>query len=114
MNELIPLDEKKLFWEIDNFLMNVPAEKRIDCGGELGKLICKTFGVPRSISLEDIEKLLIKFDGHYYCEDSWYSCPLATEGCSDESQGKKCNCGLEGRIKRLSLAIKQLIEEGKC
>ena len=31
---------------------------------------------------------------HYYCEDGWYSCPLAPEGCFDDSVPQnKCNCG---------------------
>lgn len=30
---------------------------------------------------------------HYYCEDSWYSCPKAVDGCADEEQGDACNCG---------------------
>lgn len=34
--------------------------------------------------------------GHYYCEDGWYSCPLAEEGCADDSIDKtKCNCGAD-------------------
>jgi hypothetical protein len=33
--------------------------------------------------------------GHYYCEDCWYSCPKAAEGCCDESQGTDCNCGAD-------------------
>lgn len=31
---------------------------------------------------------------HRYCEDSWYSCPLSSEGCSDERE-TECNCGAE-------------------
>ena len=29
---------------------------------------------------------------HYYCEDSWYSCPLAEGGCCDDSRPNECNC----------------------
>jgi hypothetical protein len=32
---------------------------------------------------------------HYYCEDSWYSCPKAEDGCSDENAGDDCNCGAD-------------------
>jgi hypothetical protein len=33
---------------------------------------------------------------HYYCEDTWYSCPLAVDGCANEFVPKdKCNCGAE-------------------
>ncbi len=41
----------------------------------------------------ELEKLKIE---HYYCEDSWYSCPKAIglygSGSSDESKGDECNC----------------------
>ncbi len=30
---------------------------------------------------------------HNYCEDGWYSCPKATDGCSDANAGDECNCG---------------------
>ena len=33
--------------------------------------------------------------GHYYCDDCWYSCPKAVDGCCDESQGDECNCGAD-------------------
>lgn len=33
--------------------------------------------------------------GHYYCEDSWYSCPLAEGGCANDSKAAVCDCGAE-------------------
>jgi len=30
---------------------------------------------------------------HTYCEDGWYSCPMAEDGCADESRGSECDCG---------------------
>jgi len=42
-----------------------------------------------------LEKLPLLYRGHNYCEDSWYSCPKAEEGCSDKTQGKECNCGAD-------------------
>ena len=33
--------------------------------------------------------------GHYYCDDCWYSCPKAVDGCCDERQGDECNCGAD-------------------
>ena len=31
---------------------------------------------------------------HYYCEDSWYSCPLAEGGCANDDWDKdECSCG---------------------
>jgi hypothetical protein len=36
--------------------------------------------------------------GHYYCEDSWYSCPLAEGGCANDSYEKdECSCGASRR-----------------
>ena len=32
---------------------------------------------------------------HYYCDDSWYSCPKAIDGCADDFQGTDCNCGAD-------------------
>jgi len=34
---------------------------------------------------------------HHYCEDSWYSCPKAEDGCANEAQGEDCNCGADQR-----------------
>ena len=33
---------------------------------------------------------------HYYCEDSWYSCPAHPDGTSDpDRRGKPCECGAD-------------------
>jgi hypothetical protein len=32
---------------------------------------------------------------HLYCEDTWYSCPKHEDGCANEAQGDKCNCGAD-------------------
>ena len=32
---------------------------------------------------------------HYYCEDSWYSCPKAADGCANDSRGPECDCGAD-------------------
>lgn len=53
---------------------------------------------------------------HHYCEDSWYSCPKCSEGCSDESQGENCNCGAEKHNKKvdeLLFDIKKLLSSTK-
>ncbi len=45
---------------------------------------------------------------HRECEDSWYSCPKSPGGCSNESEGKDCNCGADGcnaRIENLSSSL---------
>lgn len=32
---------------------------------------------------------------HYYCDDCWYSCPKAVDGCCDDSKGDECDCGAD-------------------
>jgi len=43
--------------------------------------------------IQTLAKLAIR--EHYYCDDRWYSCPKAPEGCADDSQGDECNCGAD-------------------
>ena len=42
--------------------------------------------------LVELEKLRVP---HNYCEDCWYSCPKAVDGCCDEREGTECNCGAD-------------------
>jgi len=49
----------------------------------------------RRLALIAAENLKTMKIGHRYCEDSWYSCPKAEDGCSDERQGDNCNCGAD-------------------
>lgn len=42
---------------------------------------------------------------HYTCEDCWYSCPRAEDGCCDESQGPECNCGADEHNARIDNAL---------
>ncbi len=37
-------------------------------------------------------------EGHYHCDDSWYSCPKAEEGCANADVGTECTCGGDERI----------------
>jgi len=32
---------------------------------------------------------------HFYCDDSWYSCPKAEDGCANDGAGDDCNCGAD-------------------
>lgn len=41
------------------------------------------------------EALLKTKRSHYYCEDGWYTCPMHPEGCFNEDEPKKCNCGAD-------------------
>jgi hypothetical protein len=45
---------------------------------------------------------------HYYCEDTWYSCPKHEEGCANENEGDECNCGADEVNKVLDAAIADL------
>ena len=39
---------------------------------------------------------------HFYSEDSWYSCPLSEDGCSNDDFPKdKCNCGADEHNKKV-------------
>lgn len=42
--------------------------------------------------LAELEKLRRQ---HAYCEDCWYSCPKAEDGCCDDRAGDECNCGAD-------------------
>lgn len=42
--------------------------------------------------------------GHYSCEDSWYSCPLSSDGCSDDRQ-EGCTCGYDNRVDKIAMAL---------
>lgn len=45
---------------------------------------------------------------HYYCEDSWYSCPKATDGCANDSVGDECNCGADEHNAKVDALMQQL------
>ena len=49
--------------------------------------------------------------GHYYCDDCWYSCPKAVDGCCDERQGDECNCGADNYNALLAKIIGLLTPE---
>jgi hypothetical protein len=54
---------------------------------------------------------------HYYCADNWYSCPLALDGCADDSQPKdKCNCGADKWNKEMPIRLTALLaaERERC
>lgn len=43
---------------------------------------------------------------HYACEDSWYSCPLAEDGCANPGEGEECTCGVDTRRTLLDKLLK--------
>jgi hypothetical protein len=42
---------------------------------------------------------------HYYCEDTWYSCPKHEDGCANEAEGDECNCGADKANQEIDKAI---------
>jgi hypothetical protein len=42
---------------------------------------------------------------HYYCEDTWYSCPKHDDGCANEYAGEECDCGADETNKEFDNAI---------
>ena len=44
-----------------------------------------------------LKDLLVFLEGcrhkHYYCFDCWYTCPEHPDGCCNDEDGDKCNCG---------------------
>ena len=48
--------------------------------------------------------------GHYYCEDSWYSCPLATDGTAREVT--ECDCRWEERVTEIELELIRAYNQG--
>jgi len=53
---------------------------------------------------------------HYYCEDTWYSCPKHHQGCSNDSERDECNCGADEaniEIDAATTALRQAIAELK-
>jgi|GEM_PF-5276878 len=46
--------------------------------------------------VDRISRDVEKFIPHYYCEDSWYSCPKDQWGCADDTKKEdQCYCGAE-------------------
>lgn len=65
------------------------------------------------VSKEVLEKLKVYLwkhaEGiHYYCEDSWCSCPAHPEGCANEALGEKCNCGAEDKAQEAADLLVEL------
>jgi hypothetical protein len=55
------------------------------------------------------ELIFLALRPHYSCdEDCWYSCPKSEDGCCDESQGSKCNCGADEHNQKVREIEKQI------
>ena len=55
--------------------------------------------------LKEIEGLKIN---HYYCEDSWYSCPLAQGGCCNDSKLYECDCEALAQHRKVDEILEEL------
>jgi hypothetical protein len=57
-----------------------------------------------------LEALESNKPNHLYCEDTWYSCPKHEDGCANEAEGDKCNCGADDVNAQFDQAITALEE----
>jgi hypothetical protein len=42
---------------------------------------------------------------HFYCEDTYYSCPKHEDGCADDRQPDECNCGADKLNAEIDMSI---------
>jgi len=47
--------------------------------------------------------------GHYYCEDSYYSCPLSTVDDNEIEPDAVCDCGMEQHNKKVSELMSKIL-----
>ena len=58
-------------------------------------------------SIRELEKLA--YHQHYYCDDCFYSCPLAIDGCcNDAFDDNKCNCGANKHNEEVRSTIQRI------
>ena len=57
-----------------------------------------------------LEALEANRRSHYYCEDTWYSCPQHEEGCANEAESDECNCGADEANEKIDEMITALRE----
>ena len=61
--------------------------------------------------LADVRAFLEKSRmNHRYCEDSWYSCPKAEDGCANDAEGEECNCGADKYNEELDALLQKISE----
>lgn len=56
---------------------------------------------------ELIAFLKTRYQSHYYCDDSWYSCPEHPDGCANDMI-TGCNCGAEKNNDEITNFINRL------
>lgn len=101
----------------DVFVLSTIAVSKDACVNKCGGVVTSIEPVWLSdtppVSKEVLEKLKVYLwkhaEGiHYYCEDSWYSCPAHLEGCANEALGEKCNCGAEDKAQEAADLLVEL------
>jgi hypothetical protein len=68
------------------------ALHRISLGAANSGTTKEALGKEAVVSVEFLQRMK---RNHYSCEDSWYSCPKAEDGCSNEAAGTDCDCGAD-------------------
>lgn len=57
---------------------------------------------------DNIEKLKeLALRSHYYCEDPWYSCPKAPDGCANDCV-TGCNCGADEHNEKVDKLMEEI------
>jgi hypothetical protein len=54
---------------------------------------------------------------HYYCDNTWYSCPKHEDGCANEFESDECNCGadkINAEFDKAITAIKEALAKEKA
>ena len=101
-------DTKKLVDEIESMKQgikyNITKMEIPDGGYENETLLCSDNAILKEIQtfLEGSRRK------HDYCNDPWYSCPKAEEGCTDKRLGNDCICGADDYNKRLDVILEKL------
>jgi len=57
--------------------------------------------------IRDLGRLATR--SHYHCDDPWYSCPKAPDGCADERRGNTCTCQADTHNEQVEKILSQLL-----
>jgi hypothetical protein len=71
---------------------------------EIHDVVSDSVSTERALDLA-LEALENNRRTHYYCEDTWYSCPKHEDGCANEAEGDECNCGADKANQEIDNAI---------